>query len=106
MVTHVLTWDPWETQMSTVKEARAIFRSSPPPSLLCLSQAIPLWRLMASPFGKTPTLHGNASLPSAYRGAAALIYVLGQDPSSWLLLCGLLGHGVPSVTGPRVWGAQ
>lgn len=39
-----------------------IFRSSPPPSLLCLSQAIPLWRLMASlPENSDPAW--NASLP-------------------------------------------
>ena len=38
---------PGETNVHS-EGGEMTFRSSPPPSLLCLSQAIPLWRLMVS----------------------------------------------------------
>lgn len=72
---------PGETNVHS-EGGEMTFRSSPPPSLLCLSQAIPLWRLMASlPENSDPAW--NPSLPPwPAEGPQLLICVLGQDPSS------------------------
>lgn len=52
---------PGETNVHS-EGGEMTFRSSPPPSLLCLSQAIPLWRLMVS-LPENPDPAWNPSLP-------------------------------------------